>query len=155
MGKFNRSTAAGTPSTLDEASVQLPVEPSGGGSVLDGIIEQSSTAPSSPETAPEADVAIPTTLTEDPAVSAQREVDAVPSLRERQAAQDTGRYDYAGLDAERETQSRQRAAARLANSTPKPDGGFQQRALNMEQALNDPAIPVGLGALVVTAVGIV
>ena len=155
MGKFSRSTAAGTPATLDEASVQLPVEPSGGGSVLDGIIEQSSATPSAPETAPEGDVAIPDTLVEDPAVSAQREVDAVPSLRERQAAQDTGRYDYAGLDTEREAQSRQRAMARLANSTPKPDGGFQQRALNMEEALNDPKIPVGLGGLGPAATGIV
>ena len=151
MGKFNPSTATGQASVLDEASVQLPVAPAEGTGILDQVIGD---APA-PESALEGEVAIPTALTEDPAVLEQERVDTVPSLKERQAAQDTGRFEYTGEDVSPAlAQREERAKARLANSTPQPDGGFQQRAVNFNEALATKDLP-GLGGLGATATGIV
>lgn len=145
MGKFNPSTAAGQPSALDTASVQLPVAPSApetGGTVLDSIVS----APPAPTGAPEADVAIPTALTEDPAALAQSEVDRVPSLKERQEANDPGYYDFDQRKAQVEQEKAANARARLANDVPHPDGGFQQRTKNFAELMSVKE-GVGLGGI--------
>ena len=142
MGKFNTTATTGGPSVLDTASVALPVAPTpeaeaapaapaqAGGSVLDSIV-----AEATPEQALEGvGEAVG-------AVAEQELVDQVPSLKQRQEAGDTGRYDFMGLHAEKEAQARQAAAARVANNQYHSDGGMNQRAKNMEASLHDKALP--------------
>lgn len=154
MAKTNISTAQGQVAALDEASVQLPVEPSPSGSVLDGIIEGASAAPSAPEAALEGEVGIPSSLLEDPAVQEQERIDAVPSLRERQEANQTGRYDFAGTDLAREEEAAAKARARLINDNPPADGGFFERTKAFAETLQAKSGP-GLGGLGPAATGIV
>ena len=146
MGKFNPTTTGGEVSTLDAASVQLPVTPApeqapAGGSILDTVMAE--------------EVSIPTDLTApSPELAAQQEIDRVPSLKERQEAQDTGRYDFQGDMMAAEQAKAQQAMARQANDTPQPDGGFQTRALNFQTALDSKDLP-GLGGLGTRGTGIV
>ena len=67
---------------------------------------------------------------------------------------DTGRYDFNQAQEMKEQEQRQRTEARLANSTYHQDGGLNQRAMNMEEAVKTPELP-GLGNLGARATGIV
>ena len=159
MGKFNTSTAAGTASALDTASVNLPVAPTPevdaaeaasatGGSILDQVIAEGVSQEVAETFTPDE------TLTE---TQEQQARDRVPSIKERQQANETGVYDYNQEQAMKEHEQRVKVQQRLmeanvANSTVQSDGGFNKRAMNMEEAVKTPDLP-GLGSLGVHATG--